>query len=115
MAINQPWGKNIWPLNLGVNPTPLPKGATKVLPKFSGDGKVSTEDCLSAFHSACVIISVPAQEFSVRLFMWMLTDTATDWFNHLPHHSITSWDDMKNAFEDSFKALENESSLFFPT
>lgn len=59
MAANQPWGHNIGPLNLGVNPAPLPKGATEVLPKFSGDGKVSTDDHLSAFHSACAVISVP--------------------------------------------------------
>ena len=45
--------------------------------------------------------------------MQTLTDAATDWFNHLPHHSITSWDDMKNTFEDKFKAPENEGSLFF--
>ena len=59
MAANQPWGQNIEPLNLGVNPTPLPKGATEVLPKLGGDGKISTEENLSAFHSTCVVISVP--------------------------------------------------------
>jgi hypothetical protein len=41
----------------------------------------------------------------------MLTDAAADWFNHLPCHSITSWDDMKNAFKNRFKAPKNESSL----
>ena len=90
MAVNQPWGQNIGLLNLGVNPTPLPKGATKVLPKFNGDGKISTEDHLSAFHLACAVISVPTQEVAVRLFVRTLTDAAADWFNHLPHHSITS-------------------------
>ena len=113
MAINQPWGQNIGPLNLGVNPTPLPKGATKVLPKFSVDGKVSTDDHLSAFHSTCIVISVPTQEIVVRLFVRTLTDATTDWFNHLPPHSIANWNDMKNAFENRFKALENESALFF--
>ena len=43
----------------------------------------------------------------------MLTDADADWFNHLPHHSITSWDDMKNVFEDRFKTPKNKSSLFF--
>ena len=113
MAAIQPWGQNIGPLNLGVNPAPLPKVAAEVLPKFSGDGKVSTEDHLSTFHSACAVISIPTQEVTVRLFVKTLTDAAADWFNHLPHRSITSWDDMKNAFEDRFKTPENESSLFF--
>lgn len=112
MAANQPWGQNIGPLNLGVNPAPRPKGATEVLPKFSGDGKVSTDDHLSVFHSACAVISVPTQEVAVRLFVRTLTDAAADWFNHLPHLSITSWDDMKSAFENRFKTPENECSLF---
>ena len=49
VAVNQPWGQNIGPLNLGVNPTPLPKGATKVLPIFSGDGNFDrgSDKCLS--------------------------------------------------------------------
>ncbi len=90
MATIQPWGQNIGPLNLGVNPAPLPKGSAEVLPKFSGDGKISTEDHLSAFHSACAFISVPTQEVVVRLFEKTLTDAAADWFNHLPHRSIAS-------------------------
>ena len=78
MAINKPWGQNIGPVNLGVNPTPLPKGATEVLPKFNGDGKISIEDHLSAFHSGCAIISVPTQEVVVRLFVQTLTHDAID-------------------------------------
>ena len=49
----------------------------------------------------------------MRLFVKMLTDAAADWFNHISHRSITSWDDMKNAFENRFKTPEHESSLFF--
>ena len=41
----------------------------------------------------------------------MLTDAATNWFNHLPQHSITSWNDMKTAFKNRFKAPKNECSL----
>ena len=44
--------------------------------------------------------------------MWTLIDVVFDWFNHLPHHSITSWDDMKNAFENRFKTPKNECSQF---
>ena len=111
MVVNQPWGQNIGPLNLGVNPTTLPKGATKILPKFSGDAKVSIDDHLSAFHIACGFISVPTREVVVRLFVRTLIDATTDWFNHLPHHSITSWNDMKNEFDDRFKSPKNECSL----
>lgn len=90
MATNQPWRQNIGPLNLGVNLAALPKGATEILPKFNGDGKISTDDHLSAFHFACAIISVPTQEVVVRLFVRTLIDVVADWFNHLPQHSITS-------------------------
>ena len=78
MATNQPWGQNIGPMNLGVNPTPLPKGATKVFPKFNGDGKISTKDHLSTFHSACAVISFPTLEVTVRLFVRTLIDATTD-------------------------------------
>ena len=69
MVVNQPWGQNIGPLNLDVNPIVLLKGATKILPKFNGDGKVSIEDHLRAFHTTCGIISVPIQDIVVRLFV----------------------------------------------
>ena len=111
MVVNQPWGQNIGPLNLGVNPIVLPKGATKILPKFSGDGKISIDDHLSVFHTTCGIISVPTQEIAVRLFVRTLTDVVADWFNHFPQHSIASWNDMKKVFETRFKSPNNEFSL----
>lgn len=103
MVVNQPWGQNIGPLNLGLNPVALPKGATEILPKFNGDGKVLTDDHLSSFQIACVVISVPTQVIAVRLFVRTLIDAATDWFNHLLQASISNWNDMKVAFEARFK------------
>ena len=56
--------KYIGPLNFKVNLTSFPKGATEILPKFSGDGKVSTYDHLSAFHTICGVIIVPSQQIA---------------------------------------------------
>lgn len=53
-----PWGAAIGPLALGNQLHDLPIGSRKHLPKFSGDGKVTAEDHISAFFTACAILRV---------------------------------------------------------
>lgn len=89
----------------------LPKGTIKIFRNLSGDGKISTDDNLSAFHTTCGVISVPSKEIVVRLFVQMHTDVAINWFDFVPHYSIVSWEDMKIVFESRFKNCDNECSL----
>lgn len=93
MAAN-PWGAQRGPLALGANLDPLPEGAREVLPKFSGDGKKSTDEHLNAFNTACAVLVVATENVVVRLFVQTLIDDATDWFRHLPQGTITNWTTM---------------------
>ena len=94
MVVNQPWGQNIGPLNLGVNPIALPKGATKILPKFSGEGNKSTYEHFNTFKEICGILFVLTKNVEIWLFVQILTDAIADLFHHLPNSSITDWASM---------------------
>lgn len=54
---NNHWGAAIGPLALGAIHN-LPKGAKDHLPKFSGDGKVTTTEHLNSFKVACGVLAV---------------------------------------------------------
>lgn len=88
MAINNPWGAAVGPLNLGINLNALPKGARYHLPKFSGDGKTSVDEHLNAFNVAYGIIVVQHEDVAVRLFIETLTQAAANWFYHLLNGAI---------------------------
>ena len=106
-----PWGAQVGPLALGANLDALPKGAREVLPKFSGDGKRSTDEHLNAFNTTCAVLGIATKNVALRLFVQTLIDDATDWFHHLPQGSITNWATMRNAFEARFKSADDEHTL----
>lgn len=91
MAVNNPWGVAVGPLNLGLNLNPLPKVVRDHLPKFSGDGETTIGEHLNAFNVACGIIIVQHEHVVVRLFVQSLTAVVADWFYHLPNGVITNW------------------------
>ena len=63
------WGAQVGPLALGANLDPLLKGAREVLPKFSGDGKKSTDEHLNAFNTTYVVLAIATKNVAVRLFV----------------------------------------------
>lgn len=111
MAVNNPWGAIVGPLNLGLNLNPLPKGTRDHLPKFSGDGKITVDKNLNAFNVACGIIVVQHEDVAIRLFVQTLTRVAIDWFYHLPNSVSANWQDLKTRFEARFKVAKDEHSL----
>lgn len=92
--VANPWGAQVDPLALGENLDALAKGAREVLPKFSGDGKKSTDEHLNAFNTACAVPGIATKNVVVRLFVQTLIDDVTDWFHHLPQGTITNWATM---------------------
>lgn len=102
-----PWGAAIGPLALGNQLHDLPTGSRKHLPKFSGDGKVTAEDHISAFFTACAILGVQYEDVSVRIFVETLIDAAAEWFNQLPSGSITNWATLLQKFEERFKTIDD--------
>lgn len=91
---NNPWGVVVGPLNLAANNN-LPKGVRDVLPKFSGDGKISFDEHLNTFNVAYGILVMQNEDVAMRLFFQTLVDDVADCFYHLPHGLITTWDDIK--------------------
>lgn len=76
---------------MDLNLNALPKGARDHLPKFSGDGKITTDEHLNVFNVSCGIIVVQHEDVAIRLFVQTLTRTDVDWFYHLPNSVITNW------------------------
>lgn len=86
-----PWGSTIGPLALGNQLHYLPMVSRKNLPKFLGYGKVSAEDHINAFFSACAVLGVQYEDVSIWLFVETLIDVATEWFNQIFAGSINNW------------------------
>ena len=105
-----PWAATIGPLTLTTY-HPLLAGSRKNFPKFSSDGKVTTDEHIKAFFLATHIIGVGYEDVAVRLFVETLKDNAVDWFYHLDDGSITNWDTLRTNFETRFKTEEDEHVL----
>ena len=72
-----PWAAVTRPLALNAY-HPLPSGSRKNFPKFSGDGKVTTNEHIKAFFVATHILGIGHEDVAVRLFIETLTDSTAD-------------------------------------
>lgn len=70
-----PWGNTISPLNLAEN-YDLPTTSRKNFPRFNGDGTITVEQHLRAFHKACGMVNPHHEDVAVRLFVDTLVDNA---------------------------------------
>lgn len=75
-----PWGAAIGPSALGNQLHDMPVGSRKLLPKFSGDGKVTTDQHISAFFTASGVLAIQHEDVYVRLFVETLIEAAAEWF-----------------------------------
>ena len=94
-----PWVVVIGPLDLNAY-HPFLARSRKNFPKFSGDGKVTTDNHIKAFFTATHILGVGHEDVVVRLFVETLIDSVVDWFYHLDDGSITSWDTLKTSVKE---------------
>ena len=83
-----PWAAATGPLHLAAY-HPLPSGLRKHFPKFSRDGKITTDEHIKAFFVATHILGVAHEDMDIRLFVETLIESATYWFYHLDDTSIT--------------------------
>lgn len=56
------------------------------------------EKHLNQFISICEIHSIIEDDVMVRVFLQTLVDPTYNWYLSLPDHSISSFDDMEDAF-----------------
>ena len=73
----------------------LPVG---ILPIFNGNSVMFPEKHLDQFINICEIHSIIEDDVMVRVFLQTLVGQAYEWYLGLPHHSISSFDDMQYAF-----------------
>ena len=105
-----PWVAVVEPLALTTY-HPLLASLRKNFPKFSGDGKVTTDEHIKAFFAITHILGVGHEDVFVRLFVETLIDNVVDWFYHLDDGSITGWDTLTIIFETRFKTAKDEHVL----
>ena len=72
-----PWATTTGPLAFDAY-HPLSSGSRKNFPKFSGDGKVTTDEHIKAFFAATHILGIGHEDVAVRLFIETLTDNVAD-------------------------------------
>ncbi|XP_024023030.1 uncharacterized protein LOC112092074 [Morus notabilis] len=79
---------------------PLPnKYKSPTIPLY--DGRSDPDDHLEVYTGHMVLHGYP-EEVMCRAFRNHLSDSARRWFRSLKPNSVTSWDDLKNAFLTQF-------------
>ena len=80
----------------------------KILPKFSRDGKVTTDQQISAFFIVSGALAIQYEDFSIRLFVENLIESIAEWFGKLPTGSVTSRATLIQSFKRIFKIVKDE-------
>jgi hypothetical protein len=75
-----------------------PNEYMKYLPRFNGDGLVTTEENLSLFYSFVDNFNVEHVDVWMRLFVQSLNGEARKWFSSLPANSIANIVALDEAF-----------------
>jgi hypothetical protein len=73
-------------------------GYLKQLPKFTGEGDITTEEHLEAFYSFTYDNNVMHADVWIRIFVHSLQGEARKWFKALPPGSIDGIEALDNAF-----------------
>jgi hypothetical protein len=70
----------------------------KYLPRFNGEGEVTTEEHLASFYSFADNFNVEHTDVWMRLFVQSLDGEVRKWFRGLPANSITDIDALDELF-----------------
>jgi hypothetical protein len=108
-ATNTPWHVSS-PLNLAPTANPLPKFKDH-LPKFSGNGTISTKEHLISFSNACHNIGENDNDTCMRLFVNSLEGKAAVDFFELPPNVISTWDELTYWFKSTYGQPKNPTDL----
>ena len=75
-----PWGVAIGPLALGNQLHDMLASSQKILPKFSGNRKVTTNQHINAFFIESEVLAIQHEDVSIHLFFETLIEATTEWF-----------------------------------
>lgn len=110
IAIEVPWGNAIGPLTLVAN-NDFPRESREKIPRFNGDGTISVEQHLNAFHKACGVVNPQHEDVAIGMFVDTIVDNVVDWFQDLPVGCIKDWNHMKQRFKECYKNIEDAQVL----
>jgi hypothetical protein len=87
------------PLILPHPMNPLPAGDyLKYMPKFTGEGDITTAEHLAAFYSYTDNLNIESEDVCMRVFVQSLDDEVRKWFRGVAPGSISGIEALDNAF-----------------
>ncbi|GLJ23905.1 hypothetical protein SUGI_0454230 [Cryptomeria japonica] len=98
-------------------PQPPPSGrfpsmATKQkLPKFNGDSKDDPARHCRTCETIWTANGVTDQDEWMKQFPATLRGVAIDWYSDLDKTGVTTWDELKKAFEKEFRLLRDDNEI----
>lgn len=117
------WATYPWKPNWYICPSPMENNNFKIKvslinmvqrSKFNGLPMENPLDHLDLFDWCCGTVKISGiskDTFKLRFFPFSLGDKAHQWENHLPHNTITSWDQCKKVFWRSSSLLQEWFAL----
>ena len=101
--INEP----IRPSDTGEHKKNLPSAIINTLhnTQFMGSNIEKQHIYLTRFQQICILVRIPRikdSHIKMLLFPFSLGGSAHEWLNSQPHHSLTSWEQIKDKFFKHF-------------
>jgi hypothetical protein len=85
----------------------------KYLPRFNGEGEVTTEENLSSFYSFADNFNVEHTDVWMRLFAQSLDEEVRKWFRSLPANYIVDIDALDDVFSETVGRQERLLVLYY--
>jgi hypothetical protein len=76
----------------------LPKNYMKSLPKFTGEGDLTTQEHINFFDQFADILGIEHEDVYSRLLVQTFEGQVRTWFRSLPARSLTSYDELEREF-----------------
>jgi len=88
----------------------IPANALKALPKFSGEDAKMLGEHLQDVSDVCAVHVITIWNVAIRLLVASFKGKALDWYRSLPPNSISTWDQLGDAFFARFSEKGDKSS-----
>jgi hypothetical protein len=76
----------------------LPENYMKNLPKFTGEGDLTTTEHITFFDQFADILGIEHEDVYSRILVKFFEGQVRIWFRGLPIGSLPSYDDLENSF-----------------
>jgi hypothetical protein len=86
------------PLVLPVPLHDLPKNYMKILPKFTGEGDLTTQEHINFFDQFADILGIEHEDVYSRLLVQTFEGQVRTWFRALAIGSLRSYEELENTF-----------------